>query len=88
MHGPAHVVDLSAGGCFVEWLASNSPVGLVRLHVTLPLVGELWLNGLVVHLHPARGFGLRFVELTEEHRAALTQAVTYLRGDRHRPTVD
>ena len=76
--GQAQIANLSAGGCLLEPKELNPPAGRIRVHVGLPRTGGFWLSGDVVHARTDGGFGVRFVDLTEESRAVLNQAVDYL----------
>ncbi len=78
--GDGIVGNLSVGGCFLE-ARESLPLGArVPLQLDLPLVGWTWLSAQVVHTHPNRGFGLRFVDPTPRDQEALTRAVEHLLG--------
>ncbi len=72
------VGNLSVGGCFLETRESLPPGARVRLQLDLPLVGWTWLSAQVVHTHPNRGFGVRFVDPTPRDQEALARAVEHL----------
>ncbi len=73
------VGNLSVGGCFLEARESLPPAGArVRLQLELPLAGWTWLSSQVVHTHPNRGFGVRFVDLTPRDQEALARAVEHV----------
>ncbi len=72
------VANLSVGGCFLEARAPLPSGTRVRLELDLPLVGWTWLISQVVHTHPNRGFGVRFVDLTPRNQEALARAVEHL----------
>ncbi len=72
------VGKLSVGGCFLE---AGEPLRLgarVPLQLDLPLAGWTWLSSQVVHTHPNRGFGMRFVDPTPRDQEALARAVEHL----------
>ncbi len=73
------IANLSVGGCFAE-SQDPPPSGRIRLQIGLPRTGQIWLSADVVYTHQGRGFGMRFLDVTDEQRAALTEAVAYLRG--------
>ncbi len=73
------VGNLSVGGCFLEARESLPPGGArVRLQLDLPLAGWKWLSSQVVHTHPNRGFGVRFVDPTPRDQEGLARAVEHL----------
>ncbi len=76
------VGNLSVGGCFLE-ARESLPLGArVRLQLDLPLAGWTWLTSQVVHTHPNRGFGMRFVDPTPRDQEALARAVEHLSQER------
>ncbi len=77
--GDGIVANLSVGGCSLEARESLPPAGArVRLQLDLPLAGWTWLSSQVVHMHPNRGFGVRFVDLTPRDQEALARTVEHL----------
>ncbi len=80
--GDGIVANLSMGGCFLEARESLPPGGArVRLQLNLPLAaGWTWLTSQVVHTHPNRGFGVRFVNPTPRDQEALARAVEHVLG--------
>ena len=67
----ARVTDLSEGGCYVDSLG-EAQVGEVLVFKLQTPDGE-WveLTGEVAHQTPPLGFGLRFIELTDEQNEKL-----------------
>jgi|SRR5215213_9262537 len=67
----ARVIDLSEGGCFVDTLGEASVGELLTLKVQLQ--GSTWLEltGEVAHHLGTVGFGLRFVNLSDEQMEQL-----------------
>jgi len=61
----ASLIDLSAGGCYVESLAPVSVGEAIRLEVRLPTERWMALQGEVIYHHPNLGFGVRFNDLSE-----------------------
>ena len=81
--GDGIVANLSVGGCFLEARQPLPSGARVRLHLDLPLTGWTWLSSQVLHTHPNRGFGVRFVDLTTRDQEALARAVEHLRASIH-----
>jgi PilZ domain len=76
---PARIVDLSEGGCFVDSMSEACIGELLTLHVKLPTGAWLELTGEVAHQLRPVGFGLRFVELSDEQREQLRLFLEYLK---------
>lgn len=62
----ARVTDLSEGGCYIDTLSQASVGELLNFKVLLPGNEWLYLRGEVAHRTPPLGFGVRFVDLSEE----------------------
>lgn len=71
VHCRTRLTSLSVGGCFLESRDPEPPVGRLRVRVQLPDHGPLWLSGEVAYVQPQRGFGIRFVDVNEQHQARL-----------------
>ena len=78
VHRVTRTVNLSLGGCFVESHEREPPAGRLRLQLQLPHNELLWVSGEVAHFQPDQGFGVRFVDLTEEHQQTLERALISL----------
>ncbi len=76
--GEGIVGNLSVGGCFLEAREPLPSGTRVRLELDLPLAGWTWLSSQVVHTHPNRGIGVRFVDPTPRDQEALARAVEHL----------
>jgi hypothetical protein len=76
---PARIVDLSEGGCFVDTTGEAHTGELLSFHVQLPDGNWLELTGEVAHHMRPIGFGLRFVELSDEQREQLRRFLEYLK---------
>ncbi len=76
------VGNLSVGGCFLEAREALPPGARVQLQLNLPLAGWTWLSSQVVHTHPNRGFGMRFVDPTPRDQEALARAVEHVSQER------
>lgn len=67
----ARITDLSEGGCYVDSLG-EAQVGEVLVFKLQTPDGEwLELTGKVAHQTPPLGFGLRFIDLTDEQHERL-----------------
>jgi uncharacterized protein (TIGR02266 family) len=67
----ARTSDLSTGGCFVDTIAQVT-LG-EEVHFKLQLPGGNWmeLQGQVTYAYPNVGFGVRFINLSEEDKKTL-----------------
>ena len=76
----ARVTDLSEGGCYVDSL-SQAHIGEV-LTLKLQLPGGDWvdLTGKVAHQTPDLGFGIRFIDLSNEQIEKIRALLTHLQG--------
>lgn len=76
----ARITDVSEGGCFVD-TTGEAHIGerlTVRIH--LPDGNFLELTGEVAHQSRPIGFGLRFVDLSDEQREELRLFLSSLKG--------
>jgi len=62
----ARVTDLSEGGCYVDSLGEAQIGEVLSFKLQLPDGQWLELSGEVAHQTPPLGFGLRFVNLSDE----------------------
>lgn len=76
----ARITDLSEGGCFVDAICEAYIGERLTFRVQLPEGMWLELSGEVAHLHQTVGFGLRFVDLSDEQREQLLSFIAYLKG--------
>jgi hypothetical protein len=85
-HGnrPARITDLSEGGCFVDTTGEALIGERLTFRVELPDGNALELTGEVAHYMRPVGFGLRFIELSDEQREQLLSFLDYLK-DPHDP---
>ena len=67
----ARVTDLSEGGCYVDSLGEAQVGERLSIKLCMPNGEWLELTGEVAHHTPPIGFGLRFVELTDEQSGKL-----------------
>jgi hypothetical protein len=80
-HGnrPARITDLSEGGCFVDTSGEALVGELLTFQIQLPDGNWLELTGQVAHHMRPVGFGLRFVEMTDEQREQLLSFIEHLK---------
>ena len=76
---PARLTDLSEGGCYIDSLNQPNVGDILNLKLQLPNGDWLELTGEVAHQTLPLGFGLRFVELTEEQLKKLSSLVEHLK---------
>ena len=74
----ARVSDLSEGGCYIDSLNQAHVGEVLNLTLQLPDGDSLQLTGEVAHQTPPLGFGLRFVDLTEEQFKKLCSLIEHL----------
>ena len=74
----ARVTDLSEGGCYVDTLGEAQVGEVVVFKLQLPDGEWLELTGEVAHQTPPLGFGLRFVNLTDEQQERLQSLLDQL----------
>jgi PilZ domain len=80
-HGnrPARITDLSETGCFVDTSGEALVGELLTFRVELPDGNWLQLTGEVAHFMRPVGFGMRFVEMTDEQREQLLSFIEGLK---------
>ncbi len=75
----ARITDLSDGGCYMDSLSEVTIGELLTLKLKLPGGEWLELTGEVAHHTPPVGFGVRFVNLSDEQTGALRSFIEYLK---------
>lgn len=75
----ARVTDLSEGGCYIDSLSKVQVGEVLKLKLKLPNGDWLELIGEVAHQAPPLGFGLRFVNISDEQTEKLRSLLEYLR---------
>jgi Tfp pilus assembly protein PilZ len=71
----ARVTDLSEGGCYVDTLGEAQVGEILRFKLQLPDGDWIDLRGRVAHESPPLGFGVRFVDLSDEQRDRLRAVI-------------
>ncbi|HXC70206.1 MAG TPA: PilZ domain-containing protein [Pyrinomonadaceae bacterium] len=74
----ARVTDLSEGGCYLDTMGEAQSGEIVSFKLQLPGGDWLELTGQVAHQSPPMGFGLRFLDLTEEQIEKLHTFISHL----------
>lgn len=75
----ARVTDLSEGGCYIDCLNQPHVGDILYLKLQLSNGDSLELTGEVAHQTPPLGFGLRFVDLTDEQLQKLNALIDHLK---------
>ena len=75
----ARITDLSDGGCYMDSLGDVSLGEPVNLKLKLPGGEWLELSGEVAHHTPPVGFGVRFLDLSENQLKTLRAFIEYLK---------
>ena len=65
------LVDLSEGGCYIDTLGEAVVGEKISLKVLISDQQWLQLSGEVAHYKPSLGFGVRFINVTEEQRSRI-----------------
>jgi len=73
----ARVTDLSEGGCYVDTLGEATVGEILRFKLQLPSGDWLELIGEVAHETPPLGFGMRFIDLTDDQREMLRSLISH-----------
>ena len=76
----ARVTDLSEGGCYLDTMGEAQSGEIVNFKLQLPGGDWLELTGEVAHQSPPMGFGLRFIDLTDEQIEKLHSFISQLHG--------
>ena len=74
----ARVTDLSEGGCYVDTLGEAIVGEMLTLKLNVPTGHWLELTGEVAHGSPPMGFGLRFIDLSDDQLEKLRALITQL----------
>ncbi len=71
----ARVADLSESGCFIDTIGQANEGEVVFITALLPKGDQLQLKGIVAHHMSAVGFGVRFIDLSDEAREKIRDLV-------------
>lgn len=75
----ARITDLSDGGCYIDSLGDVVMGEPVNLKLKLPNGEWLELTGEVAHHTPPVGFGVRFLDLSEDQLSTLRAFIEYIK---------
>jgi hypothetical protein len=76
----ARVTDLSDGGCYVDTLGEAHVGEILNFKLQLPTGDWLELTGEIAHGTPSLGFGLRFVDLTDDQMEKLRSLIAHVQN--------
>lgn len=71
----ARISDLSPGGCYIDTISPASEGENVSFEFKNPEGVRLRFSGTVAYVLPNMGFGIKFTDLTDEHKAAIEQII-------------
>lgn len=77
---PVVFYDLSEGGCFVNSYDEPDAGRVITLTIELPTEGTITARGETLHNRSGFGFGVRFVEISDEDRARLKRALDRIKA--------
>jgi len=77
----ARIIDLSEGGCYLDTLGEAYIGEILNIRLPLPDGDSLELSGEVAHHSVTIGFGLRFVNLSEQQHEKLQSLLASLQAD-------
>ena len=77
----ARIIDLSEGGCYLDTLGEAYIGEILNIRLPLPDGDLLELYGEVAHHSATIGFGLRFVNLSEQQHEKLQSLLASLQAD-------
>jgi hypothetical protein len=72
---PVRIYDISLGGCFVHAMHEQDPGVVVMLKIQLPGADCIEAKAETLYRRPGFGFGVKFVDLSDEMRARLVRAL-------------
>lgn len=72
---PVRIYDIALGGCFVHAMHEQDPGVVVMLKIQLPDDQCIELKAETLYRRPGFGFGVKFIDVSEEVRARLLDAL-------------
>ena len=72
---PVRIYDISMGGCFVHAMHEQDPGVVVMLKIQLPGEECIEVKAETLYRRPGFGFGVKFVDLSDDMRARLACAL-------------
>jgi hypothetical protein len=76
----ARISDISAGGCYIDTIVQVIVGDLVTIHITASDGSSLPFKGQVAYLLAGNGFGVEFLDLTDEHSEFLKDLMASAAG--------
>ena len=67
----ARISDVSPGGCYVDTISPAIEGEAISFQFKNPKDPKLKFTGTVAYVLPNLGFGIKFTDLTDEHKAAI-----------------
>ena len=71
----ARISDVSEGGCFVDTIVNARPGEEILLTSSLDSGEQLVIRGRVAYVMDGFGFGVEFIDLSDESREAINKIV-------------
>ena len=78
----ARISDLGEGGCYVECVATVRPGETVRLELRMPDGRMVPAAGEVKYVFNGMGFGMKFVDVSEELRSLVDELLAAAPAER------
>lgn len=69
----ARISDVSPGGCYIDTISPANEGESVSFEFKNPAGARLKFTGTVAYVLPNMGFGIKFTDLTDQHKAAIEQ---------------
>ena len=76
----ARITDISAGGCYIDTIAQVRVGDMLSLPIFVTSGESVIFRGKVAYVLEGFGFGVEFVELTDDHRDFLARLLTSTSG--------
>ena len=67
----ARISDISAGGCYIDTIVSVTVGDEVTIHISASDGSSMPFDGQVAYILAGNGFGVEFLNLTDEHKEFL-----------------
>jgi hypothetical protein len=69
----ARISDVSPGGCYVDTISPAIEGETVSFEFKNPAAARLKFTGIVAYVLPNLGFGIKFTDLSDDHKAAIDE---------------
>lgn len=76
----ARISDFSTGGCYIDTISPPPEGENVSFEFKNAAGARLKFTGTVAYVMPNMGFGIKFTDLTDDHRAAIEQIINASNG--------